>query len=372
MTMGNTLTMGIVGCGYWGPNLIRNFWTLPQSTVKTVCDFDQDRLAHMKTLYQVNTETNYDTMISDPEIEAVAIATPVSSHYELAKKSLGAGKHTYIEKPMTYTVREGKELIELARKNNLTLMVGHTFIYSAPVRKIKEIVQSGEIGDLLYINSQRLNLGLFQNDINVAWDLAPHDLSIILYIMGDPPESVNCQGKNHIHKNIEDVTNMSFSFPGGRFATVLSSWLDPNKVRRMAFVGSKKMILYDDLNPIEKLRIYDKHVELPAYYDTFGEFNYAYHYGDMYVPYIKQQEPLKVQCQHFIDCVRKGTSCESSGEEGLRVVEILEAATQSIKNDGMKIYLKDINMDREKTYKIYTGGAGYTYPEKRVVEGGRT
>ena len=177
---------------------------------------------------------------------------------------------------------------------------------------------------------------------NVAWDLAPHDISIILHIMGKNPESVNCQGEKHIHRQIEDVTNMSLNFSNGGFATILSSWLDPNKVRRMTFVGSKKMILYDDNETNEKIRIYDKHVEMPAYYDTFGEFNYAYHYGDMYSPYIRQEEPLKVQCQHFIDCIKNRTACFSSGNEGLEVVKILEAASLSIKNGGMKISLKNL------------------------------
>lgn len=350
--MAEPINIGVVGCGYWGPNLIRNFSMLPESIVKTACDRDESRLAHMQKLYQTNTETNFDALVNDPDIDAVVIATPVSSHYELGKRSLEAGKHLFIEKPLTQMTRQGHELIRLAAEKNLVLMVGHTFIYSAPVRKIKEIVDSGEIGDLLYISSQRLNLGLFQKDINVAWDLAPHDISIILHIMGKNPESVNCQGEKHIHRQIEDVTNMSLNFSNGGFATILSSWLDPNKVRRMTFVGSKKMILYDDNESNEKIRIYDKHVEMPAYYDTFGEFNYAYHYGDMYSPYIRQEEPLKVQCQHFIDCIKNRTACFSSGTEGLEVVKILEAASLSIKNGGMKISLQNLTEPQQINYPL--------------------
>jgi len=341
--MEKPINIGVIGCGYWGPNLIRNFWALSDSTVKAACDFDPGRLAHMKKLYNIDSCNDHiEAIIEDDNIDAVAIATPVSSHYELAKKCLMAGKHTFIEKPMTRTTAQAWELIDLAEQKNLILMAGHTFIYSAPVRKIKQIVDSGEIGDLLYISSQRLNLGLFQKDINVAWDLAPHDISIILYIMGKSPVSVNCQGKNHINKNIEDVTNMSLNFSNGGFATILSSWLDPNKIRRMTFVGSKKMILYDDNEPLEKIRLYDKCVEMPLYYDTFAEFNYAYHYGDVHSPYIKQEEPLKVQCQHFVDCIRNGCEPESSGMEGLKVVQILEAATHSLQNDGVQIPIEDL------------------------------
>lgn len=333
--MNQYINIGVIGCGYWGPNLIRNLCSLENVHVKSVCDINQNRLDHMKRLYQVQTQTKVDAIIEDKEIEAIVIATPVSTHWQLARKSLLAGKHTFIEKPMTRTSNEAMDLIEIAEKNNLALMTGHTFIYSAPVRKIKEIIGSGAIGDLLYISAQRLNLGLFQKDINVAWDLAPHDISIILYVMGEPPISVSCQGKNHFNGGVEYVTNMSLNFANGSFATVLSSWLDPNKIRKMTFVGSKKMILYDDNAPHEKIRIYDKCVEIPEYYDTFGEFNYSYHYGDMNSPYIKQEEPLKIECKHFVDCITDGAKPDSSGIEGLQVVQVLEAAMSSLKNNGM-------------------------------------
>lgn len=364
--MKQIINIGVIGCGYWGPNLIRNFWALPDTTVKTACDFDADRLNHMKTLYSVDTCTDYNQLIHDDEIDAVAIATPVSSHFELAKSALLAGKHTFIEKPMTRTTRQACDLIDLAESRNLVLMAGHTFIYSSPVRKIKEIVDSGEIGELLYISSQRLNLGLFQKDINVTWDLAPHDISIILHVMGKSPISVNCQGKNHINKNVEDVTNISLNFNNGGFATILSSWLDPNKIRRMTFVGSKKMILYDDNEPLEKIRIYDKCVELPDYYDTFAEFNYAYHYGDMHSPYIKQEEPLKVQCQHFIDCIKNGRVPESSGFEGLQVVEILEAATRSLHNEGINVKIENTNSS--PTVNVHSG-VNTLFPETPLSDG---
>jgi predicted dehydrogenase len=336
--MDRKIAIAVVGCGYWGPNLIRNFSALPQCLVRYVCDKDEKRLAHMKQLYpQVETTTEFGKIVGDRSVDAVVVATPVHLHYELAKKSLEAGKHVFVEKPMTQTSEQGNELVQLAAKKKLTLMVGHTFIYSAPVRRIKEIVKSGDVGEIQYISSRRLNLGLFQKDINVAWDLAPHDISIILYFLGKPPISVNCQGKAHINKDIEDVTNMSLDFENGGFATIHSSWLDPNKVREMIIVGSKRMIVYDDNEPLEKIKIYDKRVEAPPHYDTFAEFQYSYHYGDMIAPYIKQTEPLKVEMQHFLDCIATGKTPESSGRDGLRVIQILEASSRSLKNGGAKV-----------------------------------
>lgn len=336
------LDIGLVGCGYWGPNLVRNFNSLSQCNVKRICDLDPKRLEHLKSLYPtVETSSEFDDVITDKDIDAIVIAVPVRFHFEMAKKSLEAGKHTFIEKPMTSSVAESNELIKTAEKKNLTLMVGHTFIYSTPVRKIKEIIDAGELGQLQYISSRRLNLGLFQKDINVAWDLAPHDISIILYIMNEKLESVNCQGKAHVNPDIEDVTNMSLNFTNSGFATIQSSWLDPNKVREMIFVGSKKMLVYDDIEPNEKIKIYDKRVDVPPHYDTFAEFQYSYHYGDMHAPYLKMTEPLKVECQHFLDCINNGSKSLSSGNEGLQVVQILEAASQSLKNGGAKVAVGD-------------------------------
>ena len=340
------INTGIVGCGYWGPNLIRNFNSLNDCNVKMACDSDNSRLEHMQSLYPaIHTTTEFDHVVNDKEIDAIAIVTPVRFHFEMAKKSLQAGKHTFIEKPMASSVAECSELIALAEENSLTLVVGHTFIYSPPVRKIKEIIEHGSLGEIQYISARRLNLGLFQTDINVTWDLAPHDISIILYILGKTPISVNCQGKAHVNPDIEDVTSMTLYFPNGGFATIQSSWLDPNKIREMTFVGSKRMLVYNDLEPNEKIKIYDKRVETPPYYDTFAEFHYSYHYGDMYSPYLKQYEPLKKQCQHFLDCIKSGEKPESGGYEGLQVVQILEAATESLKREGAKVDIGDLEID---------------------------
>lgn len=309
-----------------------------------MCDLSETRLGHLRSLYpEVEGVTDYDHMLNGAGLDAVVIATAVKSHHALAKASLLSGKHTFIEKPMAYSSAECEELVEIARQKGLVLMTGHTFLYSPAVRKIKEIVEGGDIGQIRYICARRLNLGLFQKDINVAWDLAPHDISIILYIMGERPTTVNCQGSAHITPGVEDVTTMWLGFPGERSAIVHSSWLDPRKIREMTIVGSKRMIVYDDVSPLEKIRIFDARVERPPHYDTFAEFHYAYHYGDVYIPYIKQEEPLKNECQHFLDCIKHRVQPLTSGEEGFELVKILEASTESLKRGGAPI---DLSTDR--------------------------
>ena len=327
--------VGVVGCGYWGPNLIRNFRSLQDCQLKTMCDISEARLKHLKSLYpEVEGQTNYESMLEGNNLDAIVIATSVRFHYPMAKAALKAGKHVLIEKPLAASTAECEELIDIAKSKGLILMVGHTFLYSPPVRKIKEIVDRGDIGEIRYISARRLNLCLFQKDINVAWDLAPHDISVILYILGEQPQTINCNGTAHVTKGIEDVTTMYLQFSKDRSAIIQSSWLDPRKVREMTIVGSKRMVVYDDLAPQEKIKIFDARVERPPHYDTFAEFHYAYHYGDIYAPYIKQDEPLKTECQHFLDCIKNGTTPITSGQKGLEVVRILEASSESLKLGG--------------------------------------
>jgi predicted dehydrogenase len=303
-----------------------------------MCDTSEARLAHLRGLYSdVEGVTDYEHLLNGVGLDAVVVATPVKHHFSLAKASLLAGKHTFVEKPMASSAAECEELIEIAEGKGLVLMVGHTFLYSAPVRKIVEIVQAGDLGEIRYINSRRLNLGLFQKDINVAWDLAPHDISIILHVLGELPVVVNCQGNAHVTPGIEDVTNISLTFRHKRFATIQSSWLEPRKVREMTIVGTRRMIVYDDLQTHEKIRIYDVRVERPPHYDTFADFHYSYHYGDSYIPHLKQEEPLKAECQHFLDCIEKGTQPLTGGYEGLELVRILEAASSSLKSHGAPV-----------------------------------
>jgi predicted dehydrogenase len=336
--MKRQIAIGVLGCGYWGPLLVRNFKGLPDCHVKAVCDMSEARLTHMAALYpDVEGMTDPQQFVNGCGLDAVVIATPVQHHYSLAKASLLAGKHTFIEKPMASSSEQCEELIDIAERNGLILMVDHTFLYSAPVRKIAEIVQAGDLGDIRYINSRRLNLGLFQKDINVAWDLAPHDISIILHILGEFPTAINCQGNAHVAAQVEDVTNISLSFRHKRFATIQSSWLEPRKIREMTIVGTRRMIVYDDVRTREKIRIYDVRVERPPHYDTFAEFQYSYHYGDSYIPHIQHEEPLKLACQHFIDCIETNSQPLTGGRQGLEMVRILEAASASLKMNGAPV-----------------------------------
>jgi len=337
-SLSRLIKVGVAGCGYWGPNLIRNFRTLPDCRLQAMCDLNLARLKHLKSLYpEVASETEYRHLLNGINLDAVVLATGVGSHFPMAKASLLAGKHTFIEKPMADSVAHCEELVALAKKQGLVLMTGHTFLYSPVVQRIKAIIDRGEIGDIRYICARRLNLGLFQKDINVAWDLAPHDLSIIMFLLGEQPVTVNCHGRAHVTPGIEDVTTMCLEFSGQRSATIQSSWLDPRKVREMTIVGSKQMIVYDDLAPLEKIRVFDMRVERPPHYDTFGEFQYAYHYGDMYAPYIKQEEPLKTECQHFLDCIRTGSTPVSCGVRGTELVRILEASSASLRQGGAPV-----------------------------------
>lgn len=355
--MARMFNIAVVGCGYWGPNLVRNFSSVPDCKVKKACDLDTNRLSYIRSLYPtVETTTHFEEVLDDGEVDGIAIATPVYTHFKLAQGSLKAGKHTYIEKPMASSSAECQALNELAAKQKRKLFVGHTFIYSAPVRMMKEIVESGHLGEIYYISSQRLNLGLFQKDINVTWDLAPHDISIILHLLGQNPIAVACHGKAHVNMEIEDITTTTIEFPDRKIAIIQSSWLDPNKIRKMTIVGSKRMLVYDDNEPLEKIKIYDKHVEVPPHYDTFAEFHYAYHYGDVHSPYIKQAEPLKVQCQHFLDCIRTDAKPDSSGVEGLQVVQILEAASISLKNGGAKVAISEQQLPNSAS--LYLSGDG--------------
>lgn len=338
MNKAKEINICVVGCGYWGPNLIRNFRMLPGCKMRFMCDTNAERISHLKTLYpEVEGRLDFEEMLRSPDVDAVAIATPVKFHHPMAKAALNAGKHCIIEKPMAASSEQCEELIELADKNSLVLMVGHTFLYSAAIRKIKAIIRHGDIGEIRYVSARRLNLGLFQKDINVTWDLAPHDISIVNYIMGDAPVAVNCSGKAHVRPGIEDVTATCVHYDRERFATIHSSWLDPRKVRDMTIVGTKRMIAYDDVEPLEKIKVYDMRVEVPPHYDTFAEFHYSYHYGDSYIPYVKQEEPLKVECQHFLDCIREGRKPLTGGREGLEVVRVLEAASASLHRNGQSV-----------------------------------
>ncbi len=330
--------VGVIGCGYWGPNLIRNFVQMSRTDVKIVADLDESRLEHMKKLYPaIETTKDFNDMLVDPEIEIIAVATPVHTHFRFASAALSANKHVFVEKPIAASVEEANDLIVMAEKYQRKLMVGHTFLYTSAVRKMKEIIDSGELGEIFYINSQRLNLGLFQQDINVVWDLAPHDISIILFLLEEDPKSVNVVGAPHINNAIQDVAVLSMRFGGNRIAFIQTSWLDPDKIRKMTIVGSKKMMVYNDVEPTEKIRIYDKGVEVPMHYDTYDEFHYSYKYGDVLIPRIGGSEPLKTELNHFIDCIENDETPLSDGRNGLAVVRILEASQKSLDKGSIQV-----------------------------------
>jgi predicted dehydrogenase len=334
------LAVAVVGCGYWGPNLIRNFSQMPGVKMKTAVDLNLERLRHIGQLYPaVRTTTSFDEVLGDAEIDAVMVATPVSTHHPLAKQALLAGKHVLVEKPMAASIAEAEELTALADGRGLVLMAGHTFLYTAAVNKMKDLISTGELGHIYYVSTTRVNLGLFQEDINVVWDLAPHDVSILNYVLGAEPETVAAQGQAYIQTGIEDVAFLHLRYPGDIVAHTHVSWLNPDKIRRITVVGSKKMLVYDDVSTTEKIRVYDKGVTVQPHYDTFGEFQLSYRFGDIYTPRLDDNEPLKNECQHFVQCIQKRETPRSDGYSGLSVVRVMERACQSIRSNGEQLSL---------------------------------
>ena len=335
--MGAT-TVGVIGCGYWGPNLLRNFAENEAAELRWICDADEARLAAMRRRYPAaQTSTDYQKLLDDPNLDAIAVVTPVATHFQIARAALVAGKHLLVEKPLTATAAEAEELNDLAARNQRTLMVDHTFVYTGAVRKMKEIVASGELGDLLYFDSVRINLGLFQKDINVLWDLAPHDLSIMDYLIDRQPDGLSAIGSCHIEPGIENIAYLMLHFPGDFIAHFHFNWLAPVKIRRTMIAGSSKMILYDDIEPTEKVRIYDKGVttnrvgaDREADYQTLV----SYRTGDVWAPKLDSTEALRHVVTEFLDSIRKRRSPLTDGQAGLRVVRLLEAAQQSIKAGG--------------------------------------
>src|SRR3989338_688969 len=339
--------IGVIGCGYWGPNLIRNFSSIEECQVLWCSDLREERLNHMKQLYpDIKTTKNYLDIIKDKNVDAVAIATPVSMHYGQAKISLENNKHVLVEKPLTSNPEHAKELIKIAEKNRKVLMVDHTFEYTSAVNEMKELLQKDELGKIFTIDMIRVNLGLFQKDINVIWDLAPHDASILLFLMGKMPLSVRAEGMAHVQNGIEDDAHLTLKFPERITAYIHVSWLDPLKIRKMTIVGNKKMLVYDDTEQNEKIKIYDKGVTLEKnslpkdeYYDTWEEFRLVYRSGGVLMPKLDNKEPLNAMCSHFIDCIKNRKKPVSDGYSGLRVIQVIEAMQESLKNKGKEVFL---------------------------------
>jgi predicted dehydrogenase len=334
------LNVAVIGCGYWGNHIVRNFNSSANWNLVCICDTDPKQLDKQTAFYpKVKAVTEPDEIFSDGTIDAVVIATPVSSHYELAKKSLESGKHTWVEKPLTSSSEEARELLEIAKRMGKNLHVDHTFIYTPAVRKIKQLVNDGELGDILYFDSMRINLGLFQHDVNVIWDLAPHDISILEYTVGKKPVNVSATGKSFFKFNNRDIASIAYitiEFEDGSLAHINVNWMSPVKIRQIIMGGSKKMLVFDDMETVSKIKVYDSGVEIKSREDIYNTL-IQYRTGDMYSPAIPNFEALSMECTLFHDCIVNGIETDTNGKSGLYVVEILEAADRSLSKGGSPI-----------------------------------
>jgi predicted dehydrogenase len=343
----STLKFGVIGYGYWGPNVVRNFYNAPNATVTAVADLSPKSLDRVRSVYpSMKVTTNVDEILTDPGIDAVCIVTPISQHFPLAKKALENGKHVFVEKPFTASVAEAEELIELAECKNLTIMVDHTFLFTGAVRKIRELIDNGTLGRLYYYDSTRVNLGIFQHDANVVWDLAPHDLSIIDYLIPDSPEAAVATGEKHVNGE-EDMAFITMYFPGKVIAHLNINWLSPVKVRTTLIGGEKRMLVWNDLEADEKIRVYDKGIERSggsAPYDV----RVIYRTGDLWVPRVEQVEALSLEARYFVECIYNNETPFNDGHSGLRVVQMIEAINQSMSQKGRMVYCRSAKPARSK------------------------
>jgi predicted dehydrogenase len=325
------MEIGIIGLGYWGPNIVRNFIMNPAVKKIHCCDLDPEKTAKIKSQFQlVETTNDSNDIFNNPNIVAVAIITPVFSHYTLAKQALLSGKHVIVEKPFTATVAQAEELIKISNEKNLVCMVDHTFLYTPAVNKIKELIDSNELGDIYYFDSVRINLGLFQPDVNVVWDLAPHDFSIMFHLINKNPKTLKAMGSDHVGRGFEDVAYVHLDFGDNTIAHFHINWLSPVKIRQCLIAGSKKMVVYDDMNQADKVKVYNKGIDLKTKEEEYQTL-VNYRSGDVYSPMLNNIEALKELTQDFINAIQKGTEPKSSKYLGLKVVKILEAAQESIK-----------------------------------------
>lgn len=341
------INIGVIGYGYWGPNLVRNFAETQGLAVACVADLDVNKLAVVKKRYPgIKTTTNFEQMINDPNIDAIAVATPVSTHFDLALAALQAGKHVWLEKPMTETSAQARQLVEEAEKRNLILIVDHTFIYTGAVRKIAELMNKGDLGEIYYYDSIRVNLGLFQRDVSVISDLAVHDFAILDFLLGKQPEAVSAVGVNHFPGTPENLSYISLFYESGMIAHCNVNWLAPVKVRQILIGGSKKMITYDDLEPSEKIKVYDKGISFTDDPQKIYQMRVGYRAGDMWAPQIDGSEALRVEGQHFVDCIEHNKVPFTDGKLGMRVVQLIEAATRSMNENGRSVKLNAAPMWR--------------------------
>ncbi len=333
--------IAVIGYGYWGPNLLRNFAKAERADVVAVSDMDPARLSAARRLFPRITETtDFRTLLKDKRVDAIAIATPVHTHYEIALAALRAGKHVLVEKPLTQTSDQAQHLIDEAERRNCVLMVDHTFVYTPAVRKIRDLIRDGMVGDLYYYNSTRASLGLFQSDVNVIWDLAVHDISIIQYILNDAPVAISATGVSHLAGSPENLAHIALFFRNSCIAHISVNWLSPIKIRQILIGGSSKMIMYDDLEATEKIKVYDKGVTVSRSEEDVQQLRIGYRAGDMWAPHLPAKEALETEAEHFIACIQKEETPISGGMSGLRVVQILEAACKSIAAQGAPIPLR--------------------------------
>jgi predicted dehydrogenase len=333
-----SVRVGIIGCGYWGPNLVRTFIEIPEAVVVAVADRRASRLDHMRSRFpQIKQFTEDFGTFFGMGLDAVVVSTPLETHFDVVNECLEHGLDVLVEKPITTNTRTALRLVDLAEQNDRILMVGHIGAYNPAVRALKDLIDCGELGEIRYIDAVRVGLGAFHRSFNVVWDLAPHDVAILNYLLGEAPTSVNTRGVACIQEAIEDVAYMTLMFPSGVLAHARMSWLDPRKTRRITVVGSKKMVVYDDLESHEKLKIYDKRVDAVGPTETFGEYQFAYHYGSVLSPYIEFEEPLRVECSHFLECVVDRKDPLTDGRNGAEVVAVVEAAERSLKNGGVEV-----------------------------------
>lgn len=334
------INIGIVGYGYWGPNLVRNFAETPGGNVAAVADLDTAKLAIVQRRFPaVKTTTDFRELLNDPAIDAIAIATPVNTHFELALAALRAGKHVWLEKPMTETSKQARQLVDEAERRGLVLLIDHTFIYTGAVAKMGELIKSGELGRIYYYDSIRVNLGLFQRDVSVISDLAVHDFSILDFLLGEHPVAVSASGTNHFPGTPENLAYVTLFYESGTIAHANVSWLAPVKVRQILVGGSKKMITYDDLEPSEKIKVYDKGVSFTDDPEKIQEMRVGYRTGDMWAPRLAVREALSVEGEHFVDCIENKKTPRTDGHLGLRVVELIEAASHSMRHRGETVYI---------------------------------
>jgi predicted dehydrogenase len=335
------INIGIIGYGYWGPNLVRNFAETPGARVAAVADLDKAKLQLVERRFPlVKTTTNFHDLLTDSTIDAIAIATPVGTHFELGMAALRAGKHLWLEKPMAETSFQARKLNDEAAQRKRVLFVDHTFIYTGAVRKMGEIIKRGDLGRMYYYDSTRVNLGLFQRDVNVISDLAVHDFSILDYLLGEHPVAVSAGGINHFPGTPENLAYITLFYDSGMIAHANVSWLAPVKVRQILIGGSKKMIIYDDLEPSEKVKVYDKGVSFTDDPEKIHEMRVGYRTGDMWAPMLAGTEALRVASEHFVDCIEHGKVPETNGRLGVRVVELIEAATSSMRGRGETVYVR--------------------------------